>query len=69
GHESIGAQAEGRPARLRGVRQTRPLVVADELDSQPQARSSLTLTLRTARVHELGPLEVETAAALLRAPS
>ena len=46
-----------------------PLVVADELVSQPQARLSTPLTLRTAQGHELGPLDVETAAALLRALS
>jgi transposase-like protein len=53
-----------------------PVVVAEERTPQSQtqqssssASSAPTLTLRTAQGHELGPLDVETAVALLRALS
>ena len=52
----------------------RPVVVTTE-ESEPQrrpratSRAPTTLTLRTAQGHELGPLDVETAVALLRALS
>jgi transposase-like protein len=50
-----------------------PVVVADELEPQsqtpPSSSSSTTLTLRTVQGHELGPLDVDTAIALLRALS
>jgi hypothetical protein len=36
---------------------------------QAPGRGSKTLTFRTAQGHELGPLHVETAVVLLRAPS
>lgn len=52
----------------------RPVVVTTEepeQQSRPSAASKAptTLTLRTAQGHELGPLDVETAVALLRALS
>lgn len=52
----------------------RPVVVTPE-EPEPQRRpraaskSPTTLTLRTAQGHELGPLDMETAVALLRALS
>lgn len=46
-----------------------PVVVADEVAVRPQTQPSTMLTLRTAQGHEFGPLDVETAIALLRALS
>lgn len=50
-----------------------PVVVAEERTPQSQTQlsssSAPTLTLRTAQGHELGPLDLETAVALLRALS